>query len=346
MATLGIGERLFGRAEAISVHDLSVRAVATLKHSSLARALVWPAMTAQFARRDRQYLHSADSARVRALAGTHVGQRCFVIGNGPSLTTDDLEALAGEVTFGSNRIYALFGKTSWRPTYYVAVDREFIAQEAASIPEMGLAEAFVNLTPASSALRDTPRVTMLNKRPRYYSVHKYTTDNIFYSREPWRCVAEGYTVTYTCLQLALYMGFSDIYLIGMDHTYTHWVDGEGRLHVQEGVEDHCYDDPVGALINPQYKEGVEFAYRVARYHAEDRGVRIVNATRGGALEVFEREDLDDVLARIAAEIGRGGAAHKLGLATARPAAGWGASTARRQPARPAAHRTSTKAVAR
>lgn len=52
------------------------------------------------------------------------GQRCFIIGNGPSLTISDLEKLkaCGEVSIASNSIYNLFSKTEWRPTIYTVHD--------------------------------------------------------------------------------------------------------------------------------------------------------------------------------------------------------------------------------
>lgn len=279
----------------MSPHDRMVHIVAALKHSTLARSLTWPVMSVQFARRDRAFLQSEDSKRLRSLQGTRAGERCFIIGNGPSLQIADLERLQGEVTFGSNRIYNVFDKTDWRPTYYLAVDREFIAQEAKRIPHIATEQAFVNLTPSSKVLEGTKGVTIINKRPKYYSIHKYTTNNVFFSREPWRCVSEGYTVTYTALQLAMFMGFAEIYLLGMDHQYSHYVTSDGLIHVRGDINDHCYVDPTGAVVNPFYVEGVEFSYRVARFEAEDRGVVVRNATRGGNLEVFERINLDDIL---------------------------------------------------
>ena len=293
--------RLFEREEGLTAHDRAVRLVATLKHNHLARIATVPAMSLQFARRDRAYVKSEDSRRVKELAGVHEGERCFILGNGPSLTIEDLELIKDEVTFGSNRIYKLFDRTEWRPTYYLAVDREVIAQEAANLPSQPIGEAFINITPASVKLQGMPHITLINKRPKYYSSHKYTTDNIFFSREPWKCVSEGYTVTYTAFQLAFYMGFKEIYLLGMDHTYSHYVDRDGVLRVRDGVEDHCYEDPRGAVINPQYLEGVEFSYRVALYEGQERGISIYNATRGGSLEIFERVDLDEVMGKAAVD---------------------------------------------
>ncbi|MFC2055928.1 hypothetical protein ACFLV7_16775 [Chloroflexota bacterium] len=66
--------------------------------------------------------------RLAALKNRHKGQRCFVIGNGPSLSTTDLDQLRGEVTFACNKIYLAFNETDWRPTYY-AVEDPLVAQQ-------------------------------------------------------------------------------------------------------------------------------------------------------------------------------------------------------------------------
>ena len=50
------------------------------------------------------------------------GERCFIIGNGPSLTVHDLEKLESEYTFATNRIYHVYAKTDWRPSFYCIQD--------------------------------------------------------------------------------------------------------------------------------------------------------------------------------------------------------------------------------
>ena len=59
----------------------------------------------------------------------YVGQRCFFIGNGPSLQVEDLTKLheASEITFAFNRIYNIFDQTPWRPTFYVSQDEKMLA---------------------------------------------------------------------------------------------------------------------------------------------------------------------------------------------------------------------------
>ena len=61
---------------------------------------------------------------IRALKDSHKGEKCFVIGNGPSLTAEDLNRLqdSGIPTFAMNRVFKFFPQTKWRPTYYISED--------------------------------------------------------------------------------------------------------------------------------------------------------------------------------------------------------------------------------
>ena len=57
-------------------------------------------------------------------------KRCFIIGNGPSLTPEDLDVLAeqNEFCIGSNMIHKIYGKTKWRPDYICICDKLIVSQ--------------------------------------------------------------------------------------------------------------------------------------------------------------------------------------------------------------------------
>ena len=94
--------------------------------------------------------------------------------------------------------------------------------------------------------------------------------------------------------MAVYMGFDEIYLIGIDHTFSRIIDENGNVHdgkLTKG-EEHAsflgnYNMPNGSEV---YK--VENAYRAARQYGEENNIKIYNATRGGELEIFERVTFD------------------------------------------------------
>ena len=93
----------------------------------------------------------------------------------------------------------------------------------------------------------------------------------------------GTTVTYTCMQLAAYMGFKEIYLLGVDFSY-----GESQLN-QPYMQ--FYKQDVSEL-SMGFVNQVSLAYKAAEKYTREHGIRIYNATRGGKLETFERVDFD------------------------------------------------------
>ncbi|MCL5269955.1 MAG: hypothetical protein M1457_05215, partial [bacterium] len=80
--------------------------------------------------------------RLAALRDRHRGRRCFVIGNGPSLTLADLERLRGDVTIAANKIYLAFPRVAWRPTYLVVIDEVTAANNRRDLRAQRLAKLY------------------------------------------------------------------------------------------------------------------------------------------------------------------------------------------------------------
>ena len=75
---------------------------------------------------------------IKRFQGIHNGERCFIVANGPSLLKTNLDLLANEITFGLNRIYLNFDKSSFRPTYYVSVNELILEQFATEISKLDM----------------------------------------------------------------------------------------------------------------------------------------------------------------------------------------------------------------
>jgi len=78
--------------------------------------------TLRYASAGRGLALTANERRLLALHNAHRGQRCFIMGNGPSLNQCDLTPLAGEYTFGVNSIFLNRDAMGFDPTYYVVED--------------------------------------------------------------------------------------------------------------------------------------------------------------------------------------------------------------------------------
>jgi len=227
------------------------------------------------------YSLSADGRRsareIRALRDTYTGQRAFIIGNGPSLRDMDLTPLRNEITFGLNRIYLLFPRMGFSTTFLVSVNPLVIEQCA---NELAAADArkFFSWGPRHHLAR-TDDITFVR------SVSKPE-----FSSDPSRGVWEGATVTFVAMQLAYYMGFEEVILIGVDHQFA--TSGPPHALVTSQGADESHFDPTyfGKGFRWQLPDLAtsELAYRLARDAFEADGRRIINATVGGQLEVFPR----------------------------------------------------------
>lgn len=226
--------------------------------------------------------------------GAYKGKRCFVIGLGPSLQVSDLDKLKGEVCFASNSIFQLYDQTEWRPTFFCAGDPRFSEEVGERIFDIvGQAEyailglAHIENYNAEVCGKDNvyfyktivgTGFDSINKERRRYPEKFNLADELD---------SVG-TITYEMIEMALYMGFSEIYLLGVDNRYN-----GGSDNYTKGITalSEAHAESMGTLINTtRWTRGYQHIKQVAeKYH-----VVIKNATRGGCLEVFERVNFDDL----------------------------------------------------
>jgi hypothetical protein len=113
-----------------------------------------------------------------------------------------------------------------------------------------------------------------------------------FSKDPARRIWEGSTVTYVAMQLAYYMGFKQVILIGVDHFFV--TQGEPNKEVVSPGDDpnHFAPDYFGKGFRWQLAdlENAEKAYRLAQECFEQDGREILDATVGGKLQVFPKVD--------------------------------------------------------
>lgn len=224
----------------------------------------------------------------------HKGQRCFIIGNGPSLTMEDLDKLKNEICFASNKIYLAFDKTSWRPKYYCTSDLTIIKNNVDRINSISGIEKF--------SIWDAKSILCLNLKDCIYiapnrSDYVYPSKPFKFSFNPLVEIYLGHMVTYVMIQLAFYMGFVKIYLLGVDFNYSSGIDVNGNYFEEKGKNEYfdgTYMRPNEERFLPNLKYS-HMAFVSAKHAALKKGVKISNATRGGKLEVFERVDFDKII---------------------------------------------------
>lgn len=209
----------------------------------------------------------------------HRGYRCFILGNGPSLRHTDLDLLKDEFTFGLNRIYLMFPDLGFPTTYLVSINTLVIEQCAQEMMALSIPK-FITWRARKWMAKD-PGVIFLDT--------DYTPPETFTEDLSGR-VYEGSTVTYVALQIAFYMGFEKVILIGVDHSFKD--KGPANTIVVSDGEDmnHFHPDYFGKGFRWQLPdlEGSERAYRLARQAYENNGRQVLDATIGGKLTIFPK----------------------------------------------------------
>lgn len=210
---------------------------------------------------------------------------------------EDLDRVSAYHGFGVNKIYLAFPHTIWRPTYYVIADKR-IAEEVRDDVYRIECQRFVEKW-AYGPLKGKGRWNVLRDL-----VHGEVRTNSF-SRDLLNGAGGGATVLYACLQIAYYMGYTKVVLLGVDFSYGNLMptgeiskSGELLVTAQSGAYfTKDYSAPGRVLSAPRYDEQ-RAAFKNA-YEAYTKDGRIlVNASRRTELDVIPRRNLEDVLREI------------------------------------------------
>ena len=229
------------------------------------------------------YLHPwrrESMLEMRPYHDAHRGKRCFIIGNGPSLKQLDLTLLKDEFTFGMNRIYMAFPEMGFETSYFVCMNDLVVEQCSVDIQQLKM-----------------PR--FISWRGRRWLKHEKGLNFIYstytgpgFTRDITGRVWESATVSYVALQLAYYMGFETVYLIGVDHNFISKGTPNTTVVSQGDDPNHFNPNYFGKGFRWQLPdlETSEIGYRLAREAFGQDGRQVLDATAGGKLTIFPKVD--------------------------------------------------------
>jgi hypothetical protein len=226
-----------------------------------------------------------DSIRkLNAMRNTHPGERCFIIGNGPSLRNTDLSKLKNEFTIGMNRIYLNFAEMGYKTSVLLTVNDLVIEQCSEDIRALPI--------PTFVSWRGRRWINPADNLHYLYTSYELPTFNGNVAGRLW----EGATVTYVAMQLAFHLGFKQVILIGVDHSFT--TQGKPNSTIVSTGDDPNHFNPsyFGKGFRWQLPdlETSELAYKMASKAYKKNGREIIDATVGGKLTVFPKANFEDL----------------------------------------------------
>lgn len=233
--------------------------------------------------------------RLKALKNKYEGKRCFIVGLGPSLTVEDLNLLKekGEYTFSMNRCYQLFDKTSWRPDAYLISDAKACTPETMEVVNEMLADNILVLY-SKLEIGNFPKDAIYFKtdftdfilRNSKNAKYRVKSHRCRMSPDAYEYIYAGSSCVHSIIQIAYYMGFKDVYLIGTD---CGTANNKSYSDALKQNNNDAYIRGEGNLMIADYasmKDDVE--KKTLDFH-------VYNCSRGGMLEVFPHKQIEEVI---------------------------------------------------
>ncbi|MBE0617652.1 MAG: hypothetical protein IH608_06975 [Proteobacteria bacterium] len=204
----------------------------------------------------------------------------------------DLARVNGYHVFGLNKIFLLFDRHPMNLSYHVAVNPLVIRQSV---------KPFASIRCPSFFSYAAARGVLLPQKKQYLIA---TGGGFGFQGNLLGLLPEGNTVTFVALQIAFFMGFSQVFLIGVDHSYS-CAGSPNEKQKLDRVDVNHFDPSY--FQNQKWQlpdlEASELAYRIADFHYRRAGRRVYDATLDGKLDVFEKISFDAALAMCTRRLG-------------------------------------------
>lgn len=224
------------------------------------------------------------------LKDIYKGKTCLILGNGPSLKDVDTNIFSNYITFGSNGIFL-----KYTPDMYITISKDFYKNYKIEIKNLKVKHKFIDSSLTDIVCNETTSLKCLY--PIYSQLFKYDFPvPISFSKRPDKFLFLGGTVIFAQIQLAVWMGFSEIILLGVDHNMI--LDDKKRVYGGVVLSD---EETEGTHFSNNYKSAkhcdilaTENAFKLAKIICEEHNIKILNATPNTKLKVIEQISINNL----------------------------------------------------
>ncbi len=218
-------------------------------------------------------LVKSTEAQMNAYKNKFAGQRCFILGYKKGVVLEELNVMLEERCIAYNGICTYFSKTPLRPSQYLLTSNEHYQGNGKYIDQL---ECFV----ASDAKVFEDKFA---KRPTYINmmgdgiISQLPSFASTQSSEALRRIDD----LYAALQLAIYQGFTEIYLYCFDGLYDAQLTPYDEALLKE---DGQYD----------YPEQAQTLLKNIKTYAASAGISIYDMSNVPSLDMFEKKSFADI----------------------------------------------------
>ena len=225
-------------------------------------------------------------SKIKKWANKYEGEKAVILCNGPSLNETNFNLLEDCFTIGLNKINLLFERTTFRPNIIIAANPLVLEQN----------QSFYNETKIPCFLANTSS-KFIKHRPNIHFLHTTSSVEDRFSRDCSLSVNIGATVTFLAMQIAFYMGFKEVTLIGCDHYFS--TKGTANKTVVTEDKDHNHFDPNYFAKGQKWQlpdlARSEYNYQHAREVYEEFNRKLYNSTTKSGLELLDKISIEQFL---------------------------------------------------
>lgn len=236
----------------------------------------------------------------------HEGKRIFILCCGPSIKDMNLSILQNEFTMDVSSFYLHKDISNIKPKYHCST--EFIYTSKLSkdsvVRYMRELEDTLGDVQYFFSLQEKDLIEkhglFQNKRVNYF-YFKHFCKSFYEDIDLCSAIMPVHSVPVLCIELAVYMGFKEIYLLGAEHDsiltnqYLYFYEKKDSVFEYTDIS-----------VDATGKLSIDFSasltdtyflwedYKIVKRIAEEKGIKIYNATIGGILDLFDRVEFDSL----------------------------------------------------
>ena len=255
------------------------------------------------------------------LKGKYVGQRCFMIGAGPSIADIDLSRLKQEYTFVVNEFENNKHHQALKPTFHLISESNYFNENGPEYWQGRFKEKSRVISTDTTMIINLKAIPFINKYGLFkqHKIYYIGTQGIFSNNLPFNINLDHYVPSpknsiLMCIMAAVWMGFNEIYLIGCEHSFLAQPLGKSQtLGFSHSYEDETsnldtadnetlkkyldlktlsftYEDHIAQILQ-LFKNYRLFYQKVKQLYPN---TKIFNATPNSFLDVFPFKKLEEI----------------------------------------------------
>jgi hypothetical protein len=221
-------------------------------------------------------LNSPTKRKLESIQGIKEGERCVLVGTAPSIDLIDLSKITGEFIFLVNRGYLLRDRFNKNPDAIMLANPYAFSEYGGHILSQHWDYVFLNCEVSDKK--------PIKDNEIWFSQWEYPRmDEDFFQLDCTKPLYHANTVVLAALQIAVWMGFSEIIIVGVDLSFD-----EKKPHFYKTIGNELNrSKSVSVSMAGRMLRGFQYAAQYIDLHSSSK---VYNAGIGGNLECFPRID--------------------------------------------------------